>query len=52
MAEGDSGDTATLAYEVTLSAASGQTVTVSYADTGTGTATVNADYDRSQPPAR
>ncbi|MYI80420.1 MAG: hypothetical protein F4060_10835, partial [Holophagales bacterium] len=41
--EGASGSTATLSFEVTLSAASGQIVTVSYAE-GTGTATPNTDY--------
>ena len=41
--EGDSGS-ATLAFTVTLSAASGRQVTVSYADATTGTATSGTDY--------
>ena len=43
--EGDAGDTATLSFTVTLSAASGRTVTVDYTDAGTGTATAGTDYD-------
>ncbi len=42
--EGDDGQTATLSFEVTLSAASGRTVTVDYAE-GAGTATAGADYE-------
>ena len=41
--EGDLGS-ASLRYAVTLSAASGRRVTVSYADAGTGTATAGTDY--------
>ncbi len=41
--EGNSGFT-TLTFTATLSAASGQQVTVAYADAGTGTATSGADY--------
>ena len=41
--EGDSGTT-NLTFTVTLSAASGQQVTVAYADAGTGTATSGTDY--------
>ena len=41
--EGDSGST-TLTFTATLSAASGQQVTVQYADAGTGTATSGTDY--------
>ena len=43
VAEGDSG-TANLDFVVTLSAESGQQVTVAYADTTTGTATSATDY--------
>ncbi|WP_420433378.1 Calx-beta domain-containing protein [Candidatus Poriferisocius sp.] len=45
VAEGDSGTT-DLVFTVTLDSPSGRTVTVDYADTGTGTATsgANADY--------
>ena len=43
VAEGDEGETATLSFEVTLSAASGQIVTVNFAE-GTGTATAGEDY--------
>ena len=42
--EGGSGTTATLRFTVTLSAASGQPVTVAYRDAGTGTATSGTDY--------
>ena len=41
--EGDSGST-NLTFTATLSAASGQQVTVNYADAGTGTATAGTDY--------
>ena len=41
--EGDSGST-NLTFTATLSAASGQQVTVAYADAGTGTATSGTDY--------
>ena len=41
--EGDNGST-TLTYTVTLSPASGQLVTVNYADTETGTALAGVDY--------
>ena len=41
--EGDSGS-ADLTFTVTLSAASGQQVTVGYSDAGTGTATSGTDY--------
>ena len=41
--EGDSGST-NLTFTVTLSPASGQQVTVAYADAGTGTATSGTDY--------
>ena len=41
--EGDAGETPTLSFEVTLSAASGQIVTVRFAE-GTGTATAGTDY--------
>ena len=44
VAEGDSG-TALLTYTVRLSPASAQTVTVDYADAGTGTATPGTDYE-------
>ena len=44
VAEGASGSTATLTYEVTLSAASGKQVTVAYADASTGTASSADDY--------
>ncbi len=43
VAEGDAG-TATLTFAVGLSAASGRTVTVAYADAGTGTAAPGEDY--------
>ena len=46
--EGGGGDTATLTFTVTLSPASGDTITVNYADAGTsggGTATSGTDYD-------
>ena len=43
VSEGDDGP-ASLTYTVTLSAASGRTVTVDYADAGTGTATPGTDY--------
>ena len=43
VAEGDSGTT-NLTFTVTLSAASGQQVTVAYADATTGTATSGTDY--------
>ena len=43
VAEGDDGETPTLSFEVTLSAASGQIVTVTFAE-GTGTATAGTDY--------
>ena len=46
--EGGDGDTATLTFTVTLSPASGDTITVNYADAGTsggGTATSGTDYD-------
>ena len=43
VAEGDDGS-ASLTYTVTLSAAGGRTVTVDYADAGTGTATPGTDY--------
>ena len=43
MTEGDSGST-NLTFTVTLSAASGQQVTVAYADATTGTATSGTDY--------
>ena len=39
------GGTANLTFTVTLSAASGQQVTVEYADAGTGTATSGTDYE-------
>ena len=42
--EGADGSTATLSFTVTLSAASGQEVTVAYADPETGTATSGTDY--------
>ena len=42
--EGAVGTTATLRFEVSLSAASGRQVTVGYADAGTGTATSGTDY--------
>ena len=42
--EGGSGTTATLRFTVTLSAASGQPVTVAYRDAGTGSATSGTDY--------
>ena len=42
--EGADGSTATLTFTVTLSAASGQEVTVVYADRDTGTATSGTDY--------
>ncbi len=42
--EGNSGSTATLRFAVSLSEASGNQVTVNYADTGTGTATSGTDY--------
>ena len=42
--EGDSGSV-TLTFEVTLSAASGKTVKVNYADASTGTATSGTDYE-------
>ena len=41
--EGNSGS-ASLAFQITLSEASGQQVTVGYADSGTGTATSGTDY--------
>ncbi len=44
VAEGAAGETATLTFTVTLSPASGQQVTVGYADAGTGTATAGEDY--------
>ena len=43
VSEGDSGNT-TVNLPVTLSAASGRTVTVKYADAGTGSATSGTDY--------
>ena len=43
VAEGDSGS-ASLAFTVSLGAASGRQVTVGYADAGTGTATSGTDY--------
>ena len=43
VSEGDNGSMG-LTYTVTLSAASGRTVTVDYADAGTGTATPGTDY--------
>ena len=43
VSEGDDGS-ASLTYTVTLSAAGGRTVTVDYADAGTGTATPGTDY--------
>ncbi len=42
--EGDSGSV-TLTFKATLSAASGKTVKVNYADAGTGTATSGTDYE-------
>ena len=42
--EGAGGSTATLTFTVTLSTASGQEVTVAYADPETGTATSSTDY--------
>ena len=42
--EGAGGSTATLSFTVTLSTASGQKVTVAYADPETGTATSGTDY--------
>ena len=42
--EGADGETATLRFTVSLSAASGQEVTVDYVDSGTGTATSGTDY--------
>ena len=42
--EGAAGETATLQFPVSLSAESGQRVTVDYADAGTGTATSGTDY--------
>ncbi len=42
--EGAAGATASLSYEVTLSAASTEQVTVKYADAGTGTAASGTDY--------
>ena len=44
MTEGADGSTATLSFTVTLSTASGQEVTVAYADRGTGTAASGTDY--------
>ena len=44
MTEGADGSTATLTFTVTLSTASGQEVTVAYADRDTGTATSGTDY--------
>ena len=44
VAEGATGETATLRYEVVLSAESTEEVEVSYADAGTGTATSGTDY--------
>ena len=44
VAEGASGERATLRYEVVLSAESTEEVEVSYADAGTGTATSGTDY--------
>ena len=44
VAEGAVGETSTLRFTVTLSPASGQQVTVGYADDGTGTATAGEDY--------
>ncbi len=41
--EGDTG-TASMTFAVTLSAASGRTVTAAYADAGTGTAAAGTDY--------
>ena len=42
--EGASGATATLAFQIKLSAASAKQVSVKYADARTGTATLNVDY--------
>ncbi len=44
VAEGAGGSTATLRFTVSLSEASGQQVTVNYADAGAGTATSGTDY--------
>ena len=44
VAEGAAGATATLRFTVSLSAESGQEVTVDYVDAGTGTATSGTDY--------
>ena len=44
VAEEAVGETSTLRFTVTLSPASGQQVTVGYADDGTGTATAGEDY--------
>ena len=44
VAEGAPGATSTLRFTVTLSPASAQTVTVAYADAGSGTATSGTDY--------
>ena len=45
VAEGGDGDTPKLTFTVTLEPASSDTVTVKYADAGTGTATSGTDYD-------
>ena len=45
VAEGAAGTTATLTFQVKLSAASGQQVAVVYGDARSGTAAVNQDYD-------
>ena len=44
VAEGAAGTAAALRFTVSLSAASGRTVTVNYADAGTGSATSGTDY--------
>ena len=44
VAEGAAGETPTLRFTVSLSAASGRQVTVGYADAGSGTATSGTDY--------
>ncbi len=44
VAEGDAGETPTLRFTVSLSPASGRSVSVGYADAASGTATSGADY--------
>ncbi len=47
--EGGPGETTVLSFAVALSAPSGRSVTVQYADVGTGTATPGADYEEVAP---